>query len=112
MNMEQVDMKDPDQEGKCPICGGKVVFQERYPNALCANCMASAVDKDERHLNFYNTHISGGLAGEYIDTEEPYFEDHCFVNGIRCLVEERYLGGIVMQPHTEENNSVPENRMQ
>ena len=91
-------MKDPDQKGKCPIFGEEITFQPRYPKAICATCMASAVDKDGRHLNFYNTHISGGLAGEYIDTEEPYFEDHCFVSNIRCLVEERYLGGIIMQP--------------
>ena len=105
-------MKDPEQVGKCPICGKEILFNPRYPNALCANCMASAVDKDGRHLNFYNTYISGGFAGEYIDTEEPYFEDHCFVNGIRCLVGERYLGGIIMQPVSDENNSMPENRMQ
>ena len=110
--MERMAMKDPDRKGKCPICSKSVVYQDRYPNALCGTCMASAVDKDGRHLNFYNTHVSGGLAGEYIDTEEPYFEDHCFVNGIRCLVEERYLGGIIMQPIFDESNSMPENRMQ
>lgn len=41
--------------------------------------------------------MSGGLAGRYADSGEPYLLEECFVRGIRCRVEEARFGGVVIE---------------
>jgi hypothetical protein len=41
--------------------------------------------------------MSGGLAGTYADSGEPYLLEECFVRGIRCRAEEARFGGVVIE---------------
>ena len=52
---------------------------------------------DGRPLRFGNQAMSGGLAGPYADTGEPYLLTECLVQGVRCRAEEAHMGGVVIQ---------------
>jgi len=41
--------------------------------------------------------MSGGLAGMYADTGEPYLLTECLVRGVRCRAEGAHMGGVVIQ---------------
>lgn len=84
----------------CPICQHDIVFNERYPLAICKECVMKATDETGRPLKFYNQDMSGGLVGEYRDTGEPYTSNQCVIDGIPCHVQEAHMGGIVIQIKT------------
>jgi hypothetical protein len=52
---------------------------------------------DGRPLRFGNLAMSGGLAGTYADTGEPYMLTECLVRGVHCREVEAHLGGVVIQ---------------
>ena len=70
----------------------------RYPRYLCGNCSGRVTDKEDRRVEFFNTEFLGhGCQGRYVDSDEPYNSDVCYVDGVECWAEEAYLGGIVIQ---------------
>jgi len=81
----------------CPICRVEIPETPRYPRAVCSACAARAVSAEGRPLCFYNLDFSGGFAARYADTLEPYPENLCFIDGVKCLAEEARFGGIVIQ---------------
>jgi hypothetical protein len=81
----------------CPICAASHPANPRYPHAVCSACAAKATAADGRPLRFYNATMSGGLAGHYADTGEPYPHTVCLIEGHTCYAEEAHLGGVVIQ---------------
>jgi hypothetical protein len=82
----------------CPICSRPVRASHRYPDYVCDDCAALAVDEQGRKLAFFNTSMSGGFEARYADTDETRFSHDCFVRGVRCRADEAYFGGIVIRP--------------
>ncbi|NTU61969.1 MAG: hypothetical protein HGB05_00885 [Chloroflexi bacterium] len=81
----------------CPICGAPVAPMARYPRYECATCAAKAVAPVGRPLRFFNVSLSGGFGAEYADTGEPYDSSICYIDGVKCMVDEARFGGIVIQ---------------
>jgi hypothetical protein len=96
----------PDQ--RCPICHAQIPTDPRYPDRLCDACADRAVDIDGRALNFFNVSLSGGFAVYFADDKTPadvVTRDHIvFVDGVRCLADEAYFGGIVLRPARPTNS--------
>ncbi|MGA5304205.1 hypothetical protein ACPCHT_30105 [Nucisporomicrobium flavum] len=86
----------------CPICGTEVRPNPRYPDHLCQDCAARAVDADGRPLKLFNVSATGGFAAIYADDETPaeaVTRDHIvFVDGVRCVADEARFGGTVIRP--------------
>ena len=85
-------------EAACPICGAPGPSSPRHPRRLCPACVLEATDAGGRPLRCFNTHLSGGLAGRYVDDGTPYPGDTCFVRGVPCRGAEAHFGGIVVEP--------------
>jgi predicted nucleic acid-binding Zn ribbon protein len=88
----------------CPTCGKPVPAWERYPNALCQECVALARDEQGRPLRFGNeTMLAAGFIAEVEENgvwrpvEDPSYEATCWVKGRRCVAHEHRFGGIVVQ---------------
>ena len=81
----------------CPICLTPVEPSTRYPRYLCGECSTKATSPDGRQLEFSNVDLSGGFVAHYADTAEEYPSHACVVRGVRCRVDEAYLGGIVIE---------------
>jgi hypothetical protein len=94
---------NPGPEGPCPICGRPRPHSERYPDAVCAECVERATDDAGRRLIFSNLFPEslGGFQALYADTREriptPDDECECLIDGVRCVAREAYLGGIVVR---------------
>jgi hypothetical protein len=86
----------------CPVCGREQPPVRRYPDYLCASCVARAVSEDGRPLAFYNVSISGGFVAKFADTDEladePTITHIAYVDGVRCWADEARMGGIVLRP--------------
>lgn len=82
---------------RCPICGGPLPFDPRYPRAVCAACVRKACDEHGRPLEFFNEGMSGGFVAVYRDTGELSAGHICFIEGRRCYADEAHLGGVVVQ---------------
>lgn len=87
----------------CPICQTEVRVNPRYPDRLCNECSRRAVDGSGRPLKFHNTSpMGGGFQAIYADDNTPaaaVTEDHIvFVDGVQCVANEAYFGGIVIRP--------------
>jgi hypothetical protein len=65
---------------------------------LCDACVREAVDEQDRSLLFSNLDASGGFQARYADTGELRASHVCFVRGVKCWADERYMGGIVVVP--------------
>jgi hypothetical protein len=86
----------------CPICGDDKRPNPRYPLYLCYKCSAEASDESGRKINFQLYHRNGskfvaGFHAVYSDTGELRNSDICYIRGTRCLAEEAYFGGVVIQ---------------
>ncbi|RMA82697.1 5' nucleotidase, NT5C type [Umboniibacter marinipuniceus] len=77
----------------CPFCGASVEFWSAFPFTACESCAERATDENGRSVDYYNTHISGGLEGRYSDTNEVYSADYCFIDGTECVAVDTRLGG-------------------
>ena len=88
----------------CPICGAEVQFNERYPKAVCGQCMKLITDAAGRRVAFYNIDMSGGLTGQYPDTRQVYASDICYITGRPCRAQEAHMGGIVIIPIDADEN--------
>jgi len=87
----------------CPICGGSVRTQPRYPTAVCPACVERAVDERGRSIRFYNRSMSGGFQAVYAsagdaDTGEERASHGRWIDGVRCWAGEAHLDGIVVYP--------------
>ena len=89
-------------DAPCPHCGSPRPQSERYPDHLCAECVALATDESGRPLRFFNLSLTGGFGAEYADTGEPRDSHICFVDGARCQVDEARFGGIVVRPYPHQ----------
>jgi len=83
---------------QCPICSVAVERSERYPQYVCSDCYAKAVDEDGRPLRFSNVSFSGGFAALYGDTHEERASHICYIDGVKCWADEAHMGGIVIRP--------------
>jgi hypothetical protein len=81
----------------CPICCNEQEYYQRYPNYICKRCSLKATDKQGRDVKFHNVGIHGGCVGSYLDNNQPYEHQNCFIEGMECYAEEAYMGGIVYQ---------------
>jgi hypothetical protein len=81
----------------CPICEGPLEWNERYPLAVCQECIIRTEDGKGRRVQFFNTSLSGGLTSRYIDDGSLNPFDLCRIAGIRCRASEAHLGGIVIE---------------
>jgi hypothetical protein len=90
---------------QCPICHAELPASERYPDHLCAECAARAVDTAGRPLTFSNVGFSGGFRAVFTDDgtdADRVSRDHIvIVDGIRCWADEHRFGGIVVRPAPE-----------
>jgi hypothetical protein len=92
-----------DVSQNCPICGTGQPADPRYPNYLCSDCVARAVDEGGRPLRFGNTGIGGGFVASYPGGETKRDSHLCFVDGVTCWADEARFGGIVVQPYGEHD---------
>lgn len=88
----------PDQDHACPICGKSLPESGRYPNYICEECVAKAVDEAGRPLAFSNASPTGGFQATYRKTGEEAPGQICFIEGTKCWADEARMGGIVVQP--------------
>ena len=93
---------NPGPPTPCPVCGGPRPHSPRYPDHVCADCVARATDEAGRPLAFFNATLLGGFGAAYADTGErlptPDEEQACHIDGVRCIAREARFGGIVVQP--------------
>ena len=82
----------------CPICNSEVRPYERYPKYVCNDCGNSATDEAGRKVTFGNTDFMGyGCEGFYVDTQEKYPSNICYIDGKACIAAEARFGGIVIE---------------
>lgn len=81
----------------CPICKSEVQQNLRYPNYVCNECFDKATDKEGRKVTFGNIDFWGGCEGIYLDTQEKYNSNICYINGQECIADEARFGGIVIE---------------
>ena len=95
---------NPGPDEPCPTCRAPRPHSPRYPRAICARCVARAVDGAGRPLAFSNRFPEslGGFRAAYADTGEPVETPGdvclCYVDGVRCRAREAYFGGVVVEP--------------
>ncbi|PXX61584.1 hypothetical protein DFR70_108142 [Nocardia tenerifensis] len=93
----------------CPHCTSPTIYQERYPRAVCEDCLNRTTDHAGRRVTGFNTHLSGGMIAYYTDTlEHSDGSRHeecvevtqtgvCFIDGHPATMAEARFGGIVVQ---------------
>ena len=75
-----------------------MVPSPRYPRDVCMACAGRAASIDGRLLTFANVDGTGGFVARYADTGADYPSHECWIDGVACWADERYAGGIVIQP--------------
>jgi hypothetical protein len=80
----------------CPNCRSNVRFDAGYLNYICNVCTQLLTDQNGRRVDFYNTSMSGGCQGYYLDTKEKYEGDDCYIGKKKFRAAERRFGGIVV----------------
>jgi hypothetical protein len=98
---------NPGPDEPCPTCGDPRPRSERYPDHVCAECVARAVDETGRPIHFFNPGLLGGFGAAYRDTKEPRDSQVCFIDGVRCWADEARFGGIVVRPRPEQPPAPP-----
>jgi hypothetical protein len=95
----------------CPRCEQPVIYEERYPRAVCDNCRNRTTDNAGRRVTGFNTDFGGGMIAYYADTLEHSdgsgFQKEecvevtrtgvCFIDGHPATMQEARFGGIVVQ---------------
>jgi len=91
--------KEHNKQQHCPTCNRYVKYNERYTNYVCLKCVNQATDRSGKQIVFYNITIDGhGCQGKYVENGKLYRGATCFIKGVKCLVDEAYLGGIIVRP--------------
>lgn len=92
----------PDPAATCPVCRGPGRHSERYPAALCADCVERLVDGQGRAVTLLNTDPLGyGLriaAGNDVVERTAADTLPLFCDGVECRAREARFGGVVVQP--------------
>ena len=83
------------------MCRAMVPSSKRYPHYVCSGCAERAVDQNGQRVSFGNVDFGGGITGSYVESNEPYPNQTCFIDGVPCLAREAKFGGIVIQPIQE-----------
>lgn len=85
----------------CPVCGGPIPTDARFPAAVCGGCVGEAVDDAGRSLRFAIDPQSGDLQsyrrepdGRELLLDPP--QQRCFVRGRACWADETYFGTVVV----------------
>jgi hypothetical protein len=86
-----------EQRESCPGCAALRASPSRYPRAVCRTCVSRALSADGRPVRFINAKGGDRVEGRYFDTGDLYESRECFVDGVKCHVEEAHFGGVVMQ---------------
>lgn len=95
----------------CPSCGCPGIYSQRYPRAVCDQCLHRTTDRTGRRITGFNTHMSGGMIAYYTDTlghsDDPGSAKEecvevtrtgaCLVDGRAATMEDARFGGIVVQ---------------
>lgn len=82
----------------CPICGGTVQANPRYPRYVCSSCRQRASSPEGEFLEFFNQTIFDGYLARYVETGLDYPRHDCVIDGVKCRADEARFGGIVIQP--------------
>ena len=90
----------------CPICNTSVQENPRWPRYLCGACARKTTDKEGRRVSFGNVDFAGGLEGGYVDSDKPYNNENCFVDGTRCKAYEGKFGGVYIQTLSHEESEL------
>lgn len=77
----------------CPLCGNSVRFWGAFPHNVCEGCAERATDESGRRVQYFNCGMGGGPEGKYLDTDEIYRSDYCYINGVECKVIDPRLSG-------------------
>ncbi len=96
--------KQPRKYHLCPICACTLETNPRYLEEICDKCSEKTTDIDGRAVTFYNKDMRFGCIAYFSDSnqKEEYKSNICYVNSIKCFAEEKYFGGIVIQPYKEK----------
>ena len=87
----------------CQICTETHSVQQRYPNAVCNNCIYrrnnTLYDSDGNVVTFSNIDEFGGFVSIHrVNNIDVKRSDHvCYINGKKCYADEARFGGIVIQ---------------
>jgi hypothetical protein len=85
---------------RCPLCEKNYEGMNRYPNAVCNDCinLYNTYDKNGNNIKFANIDECGGVRSITTigNTEIEGNECQCFINGNECTVEDSRFGGIVI----------------
>ena len=82
----------------CPICFNRTEYSTRYPKHICNDCFNRCTDENGTPVEFFNTDMLGtGVQGKIKNSERDYNENFCFIDKIKCTVDENRFGGIVIQ---------------
>ena len=82
---------------QCPICKAEVKNNPRYPKYLCPSCAAKVSDESGRLLSISNANTPDGIEVLSTETGEIRKSRDCYVEGIKCCVQEARFGGVVIQ---------------
>src|SRR6478735_7020368 len=88
----------------CPNCGAQVVQSDRYPEYLCGECEARAVDADGARVTGSNASFSGGFVLHWPDGEHeplPCISARVWVDGREWEYTEAHFGGVLITPARE-----------
>ena len=78
----------------CPICASEVEINRRFPLYVCHDCERKASDENGKLVSFGNIDFSGGIEGCYVDSNQEYKSQICYIKGHRCIAKEGKFGGV------------------
>jgi hypothetical protein len=93
----------------CPLCAQPAPHADRYPRAVCDDCLARTVDSTGRVVVGWNTSLGGGFEARYAATatgagvddgevcEEVTRTGEVWVEGHPCRMGEARFGGVVVE---------------
>lgn len=87
----------------CPLCQTSVMMHaDRYPNAICNDCITYAVDSKGNRVVYKNGMSGFGFESHHFSSRTnkiKYIKNDpvCFIQNRECIAEESRFGGIVVQ---------------
>lgn len=89
-----------EQDGLCPHDGAPVTRTDRYPVALCPECMRRATDAGGRPVRLSNGALSGGFQVVHVDDgsrcDQVERDGAVLVDGAPYVAAEARFGGVVV----------------
>lgn len=81
----------------CKICEKQIPHHPDYPNYICQGCVNLTTDANGRRVRFGNLDFKKGLGGFYVDKDQNYPLDTCFVKGKLCKVKKVKMGVVIIE---------------